>query len=224
MFAKRQGKEQGSAQAASAAAGPRRWWQWLLVYPTVAVAVIGALPTGIEAARSFNLGVPFGQSADARTQNRLWQENFECPQKANFNTTVNSKKVEIGSAVCESGDVLLFGKRIEWDRPQYRWVSWNEVAPTGKSTANSVAWLGLVSEARAAEPERIVLAQAAPRAGDSSRLMMAQTESRVICQRWVANGQLLQRVATPNTCYDQVINTFNGWVVSKHTAPCNRSC
>ena len=31
--------------ASEAAAKPRKWWQWILVYPTFVIALVGAVPT-----------------------------------------------------------------------------------------------------------------------------------------------------------------------------------
>jgi hypothetical protein len=189
---------------------PKRWWQWLLLYPGVAVAIIGAVPTYIEAFKSYTLGVPFGRSFDAREQNRLWQENFDCAQRANFSPIINKKKVEIASVVCESGDILLRGKRPDWEQPQLRWVSWNEVAPTHTVAKKSLALLDVIKSANASEPSPLILAQA--------------PVTSVLCQRWVSPGQLLQRVATRDGCFDEVINTYNGRVIRRHPAPCNPSC
>lgn len=178
-----------------------------MIYPGLAVAVLGALPTYIEAFKSYSLGVPFGRSLDAQEQNRLWQDNFECAQKATFSTIINKKKVEIGSTVCESGDVLLRGKRPDWDRPQLRWVSWNEVAPTDEKKSQAI--LDLLTPAYA---------------GDDNPIVVAQAPASVICQRWVGPGQLLQRIGTPMGCFDQIINTYNGWVISSRAAPCVPNC
>ena len=184
---------------------PKRWWQWLLLYPGLVIAVIGAVPTYMEAFKAYSLGVPFGRSFDAREQNRLWQENFDCAQKATFSMIINKKKVEIGSVVCESGDVLLRGKRPEWEQPQLRWVSWGEVVPSGRS-----ALMDIVTSAYASERNNLTLAQGWP--------------PYVLCQRWIGPGQLLQRLATPNGCFDQVINTYNGWIIGSRPVPCTPYC
>jgi hypothetical protein len=186
---------------------PRRWWQWLLIYPGLAIAILGAVPTYMEAFKSYSLGVPFGRSFDAREQNRLWQENFECVQTATFSTITNKKKVEIGSKVCESGDVLLRGKRAEWDQPQLRWVSWSELAPSDDKKRGAL--LDIFASAYADAEDRTLLAQA---------------PVSVLCQRWVRPGQLLQRIGTPTGCFDQLINTYNGWVLSSRRAPCAPNC
>jgi hypothetical protein len=175
----------------------------MLLYPGLAIAIVGAVPTYIEVGKSHVLGVPFGRSFDAQEQNRLWQANFECSQKAKFSVIVNKNNVEIGSAVCESGDVLLRGKRPGWDTPQMRWVAWSEVAPNDdKKTASLLDILGVAH------------------ASERGRMDTAQAQVSVMCQRWVGPGQLFQRIWTPMGCLDQVINTFNGWVLSSVAAPC----
>jgi hypothetical protein len=209
MDKENENQNQPATASESKPESPRRWWQWFLVYPGLVVAILGAVPTYMEAFNSYTLDVPFGRSFDAREQNRLWQENFECSQKANFATTINKKKVEIGSVVCESGDVLLRGRRPEWDRPQLRWVSWDEVAPSNKSNKSASVLFEIFAQAYASEAERTLL---------------AQNPSSVLCQRWIGPGQLLQRIGTPAGCFDQIINTYNGWVVGSRPAPCNPNC
>jgi hypothetical protein len=195
-----------SEQGAKESANPRKWWQWLLVYPGLVIAVLGSVPTYIEAVKSYSLGVPFGHSMDAKEQNKLWQDNFDCAQKANFAPIKNKRGVEIASIVCESGDVLLRGKRPDWDNPQLRWVSWNEVAPNNISTNKTEAWIDLFPVARADENKEMQIAQG--------------FGGQVICQRWLGNGLIMQRIGTPQGCFDQVVNTFNGWIVQQTPAPC----
>ncbi len=71
------------------------------------------MPTYLEVIKSYWLDVPFGRSFDAQEQNRLWEANFDCTQKATFTSMTNKQQVEIGSFVCDSGDVLLRGRRPE---------------------------------------------------------------------------------------------------------------
>jgi hypothetical protein len=183
---------------------PKRWWHWLLLYPGLAVAVLGAIPTYIEAFRSYSHDVPFGSSFNSEEQNRLWEKNFECAQKAHFVPITNKQNVEIASVVCESGDILLKGRLPDSELPQIRWVSWDDVA-----SKKSHALLDIIKSANASEPARLVFAQA---------------PTSVLCQHWVSPGRLLQRLATPEGCFDEIINTYNGLVISRRPAPCQPSC
>lgn len=207
----RQRTEASPAAAASPAppAHPNKWWQWVLVYPGIMVALLGSVPTIYQAYTSWRLGVPYGQTYDALEQNRLWVENFACAKTVEFTSIVTPHKVEIGSYVCQSGDVLLRAKRPEWNREQFRWVAWSSVAAMTENEPMKNALSSLISSAQAQE---------------FSPIRPSQNPPRVICQRWVGNGLLLQRVAMQNGCVDQVVNTFNGWVVSSHPAPCVPSC
>ena len=48
--------------AATSQTTPRTWWQWVLVYPTLAVTLIGSIPAAKELILSTRAGLLFGQS------------------------------------------------------------------------------------------------------------------------------------------------------------------
>lgn len=185
---------------------PAKWWQWILVYPTFALSVCGSIPTLVIGLKACSAGVPFASYYDAERQRELWERNYECLGKNEHkgeSDITTQENVKITAVVCGSGDVLLTGQRPSWRYPQERWVAWGDIAPPGQG--GSVAGLtGLfpIAYAGAAAPIRVAQAP------------------RVICQRMVGNGLLLQRLATPYGCLDQVINTYTGWVVSRQPAPC----
>lgn len=194
-----------------ASAHPTKWWQWILVYPAIVLGVIGAIPTAIEAVKSYRYGVPIFSSYEAEKQNELWVRNSDCLKDVELSPVKTKSNVEISTVVCASGDVLLVGKRPEWALPQKRWIAWSDIAPDSsqvRTTGNT--FIRLFPQANAAEPIEIQIAQLGP--------------MTVICQRWVANGLLLQRIGTPQGCVDQVVNTYNGWVVSSNPAPCDPLC
>lgn len=187
---------------------PRAWWQWVLVYPTLAITLVSAVPTFYELYRSFHLDVPFGQSAEASEQNRLWQQEFECVRKIDLKILTNEYHVQIGSDICPSGNILLMVNRPEWDNPQYRWLSWAQYAATSRNSTLP----DLFAPAHAAESTELLLTQS-PR-------------GTILCQRWLDTGKglLLQRIETPHGCFDQVINTYTGWVISSQPAACTPDC
>lgn len=167
-----------------------RWWQWVLVYPTLAVTLITAVPTWIDHIRAAGLGVSRGDLAQAQEQNQLWQVNLDCARSQEIQRIKTKRNLEIGAQVCPSGDVLLLLKRPEADQPTFRWVS-----------------------ARTLEREASVLlgptaAYAEPREG-----LVAQVPRSVINQRWLKPGLLKQRVQQAGGgCVDLVINTYTGRV------------
>jgi hypothetical protein len=184
---------------------PKKWWQWILLYPGLAISILGSIPTYFELADSFNFGVPYGRVFEAKEQNQLWQKNFQCSQNASFTPITNKYKVEVASTVCESGDVLIRSKRPEWDDPVFRWISLDAIVPDGDASKLGDIF-GLSSTAYASESDNFLLAKS------------------VICQKWIGEGQLLQRIQTASGCQDQIINTYSGQVVSSSPAPCTPNC
>jgi hypothetical protein len=191
-----------SVSSKSDSEAPRKWWQWFFLYPTLLIAVLGAVPTFLETYKSYKLRVPVGSSREAEQQTALWQRNFECSKNSQFQTIKTQFNVEVGSIVCESGDVLL-KSRPPAKEAQYRWVSWGDIAPTKQS---QVAFFS-VADANADTNPYVI-----------------RVQSGAMCQRWVGNGLLLRRIRTSNGCIEEIINTYNGSVVKRYSVPCSPAC
>jgi hypothetical protein len=178
---------------------PDKWWKWVLLYPTLAISVISAVPTYIEFVGSNLLDVPFGEYREAKRENELWQENINCAA-APFDGLKNKHNVEVDAVVCQSGNVLVRVKPPD-NKTKYRWVPLE--TPAQQRTAAS-----LISTAHA-RSLRVV--------GE-----IAQGNFVVICQQWLGNGMIRRRIQDINgrRCFDEVVNTFNGQVVSTTAAPC----
>lgn len=186
---------------------PATWWQWLLVYPTIIISVIGAIPTFVELYKSWNRDTPFGMSRIASEENRLWKKNFEC-SKGEFLSVKNDFNIEVGSIICRSGDVLL---RIQAPGQQsiYRWVGLDS----------------LTSEKMALGNLFISSAHAGGAGGDLSPILLAQTNSTVLCQRWINSWKLLRRITVQGQgCFDEIVNTYNGRIEQRNSVPCNQQC
>ena len=198
-------------KSSKAAKSPIKWWQWVLVYPSLIIGVMGAIPTMIEAVKAYQYDVPIFTSAAAERQLSLYKRNADCLTGAALVPIITKSNVEIATLVCDSGDVLLMGKRPGWRYPQQRWVSWDEIAPdsTGQEFSFNL-FQGIISSAHANEEGGIQVAQWGP--------------TTIICQRWVGNGLLLQRIYATRGCFDQVVNTYNGWIVNRVWAPCHPQC
>ena len=107
---------------------------------------------------------------------------------------------------------MLIGQRPDWKYPQQRWVAWDEIANEGDATLslNKIA-SHVIGDVHAYSTNNDHLAQWVP-------------QTAMICQRWIGNGLLLQRILTGQGCFDQVLNAYTGWIVSRKFAPCNRFC
>ena len=86
---------------------PIRWWQWVLVYPALAITVMSALPTWVQQVQAVRLGVTRGDVPNAEEQNKLWQKNLKCAKAQEIQRIRTSRNTEIGAQVCPSGHVLL---------------------------------------------------------------------------------------------------------------------
>ena len=182
--------------------GHKRWWELALVYPTLIVAIISAVPTYVELIGSTVIGVPFGNYKTAIRENQLWQENSECAA-APFDGLATAQKVEVDAVICATGHVLVRIKPPGAKLPKYKWVPLEIPHSQGA---------GVVTTAFA---------------GDLlPKLQLAQANFMVICQRFVGNGVLRRRVhdRAANRCFDETVNTFNGQVMSVTPAPCNPQC
>ncbi len=187
---------------------PMKWWQWFIVYPTIATSFFAAIPTVSNYAKSLSLGVNAAEVSDAEAQNKLWIKNADCLLNTKGLSIKTPQAFEVAATVCANGDILLAGKRADSDSQRLRWVPISDVVPPLASATAKVDLFSLIPAAMASERRSTMSAQA----------------GQVICQHWVGQGMLLQRVSTPSGCFDQVVNTFKGVVVSRQNAPCTPQC
>jgi hypothetical protein len=182
---------------------PTKWWQWALVYPTLGVALISAVPTWVTLFQSYRLGVPFQKVDEAKDNERFFSDNFTCLQTAKFERVKNEFNIEVGAKVCPSGDIIIF-TQAPTSKPRFKWI--------GFRSLNVSSQLQLLKPAYAQVPYY------------SERVQPIPVQFEVICQKWLQTGLLLQRVRYPNGCWDTVINTYTGVVVSQNPAPCMPQC
>jgi hypothetical protein len=189
---------------------PARWWQWLLIYPTLALSLVAAAPDWIDKFRA-----PAGaeRASDADKQNRLWQKNAACAALP-FKGFLNPSNIAVDATICNSGDILVHA--VTPDNAQiYKWFGLDDVLPRAIET-------GPIPSAHAATLTTLVSPPFGTVQQPSFRL--AQFQVNVICQRF--NGRYLtRRISTPQGCFDEVIDTYNGAVVSRNPAPsCAPQC
>ena len=170
-----------------------RWWQWVLIYPTLAITLVSALPTWIDHYQSARLGVSRQNLTLAEEQNRLWQANFDCAKAQEIQGIKTTRNVEVGAQVCPTGDVLIRLKLPDSEQAKIRWVSARSLEQT--------AFFGPSA------------AYAASVGGESQS---------VVNQRWLRAGLLKQRVRqNSGGCLDITINTYKGSVVSQTPVACS---
>ena len=189
----------------------RKWWQWLLAYPTIITSVVGAVPQYTTWAKAYMLNVPWNAVSEAEEQEALWTKNMECswkePAQAARTSMITSRGERVTITLCPSGDALV-AIEPRGAAPRFRWIGFDRF-DTG---ARQAAWLhGLpgfgVRPAAAAEVPR----------------MLAQAEPVVICVTRDARGFIVRRLQLADgQCHEQVINPYTGAVVEVRPAACTK--
>src|SRR5262245_40621902 len=98
----------------------RKWWQWILLYPTLVAAFIGAVPQYIDVAKAHFYEVPLNQVFSAETQNKLWTKNLDCAKTLSPQVTTE-EHILVSVIACASGDVLVDVKYPD-GKEIYRWI------------------------------------------------------------------------------------------------------
>jgi hypothetical protein len=182
----------------SSSTNATRWWQWMLLYPSLAVTIVTAVPTWIDHVQAMKIGVSSRDLAQAQEQRRLWETNLECAQVQEIQRIKTNHNAEVGARVCPTGDVLLQMKQPDAERPSFHWVS-----------------------AKTIEQRQVSMVLRPGSAYAASRDMaVVQVSQSVVSQRWLQPGLLKQRVRQGPGCFDLVINTYTGRVVRQSPIAC----
>lgn len=189
--------------------GRPRWWtrivDWVTEHPKQASALAGllvaALPAPVQLAGAVLLGVPYADFLPALRENKLWKENLACAS-APFDGLATSRNLQVDAVVCQSGNVLVRVKSPNGDTA-YRWV------PLESVVTLTSGGFSFISSAHAQALPLLALAS-----GGGGNI-------EVVCQQWVGNGLVKRRILDRGTgrCFDEVVNTFTGKVVSSVPAP-----
>jgi hypothetical protein len=223
---------------------PRKWWQWLLLYPALAVALLTAVPQWVETAQEAYKEFTAADSQTAGTAPeselvRFMKKNDECTRTPVDHTVTSPKNAEIWAVICsQTGDIFVMistpsGEKI------YSGVFVDEIADridSGKGIfvtstdrdgedelahATNSAVLDLF--AAHASPVDPWPAEPASRIRNEDQLRTAQA-TVVLCQVFRKDGTILRRLRTGNVCYDEVVNGSNGLVISRTQVDCNLPC
>jgi hypothetical protein len=181
----------------------RGWKQWFLVYPSFAIAVVGAVPQYINVVKGAFMGVDSSAVAYAEEQRRLFIRNIDCNLSLETVTTQTNSNIAVGA--CPTGDIQVNIQYPNGERV-VQWFAFEKFTPHQASL-----WSSFIGKAMASD---------LPMTG----MRLAQQNIQVICQREFGKGKLLRRVEIENQCFDQVINIYTGAVEKQTPASCDKSC
>jgi hypothetical protein len=195
----------------SAGGTPKRWWQWLMIYPALGISLLTAAPQWYDKVGARLQAVKGDSLAAAQEQNLLWRRNLDCTAapKAWVN---NPSNVKIDATICDSGDIFV--RAVTPDNGEhFKWVAVKDIVQ------QEVGGSSIFPSANAATVRAAVIAASA-----YSPLAPRAQAVTVLCQKFIDDRHILRRVQTPEGCFDEIIDTFNGAVVKRAPAPCVPQC
>ncbi len=191
-------------ESASSEPKPKKWWQWLLMYPSMLAVLTGAIPTFYQLYYSQIHDIPFSSVYNARQQVELWKKNCECLSDKSFAEITTEMNMKVGTIICPTGDILI-RIVVPGSIDNYQWINL-ETLKQMHSSSNPLS-----NEAIAVDWRNNVISE--------------QQNPTVLCRRRLSEGRILIRVRYPNGgCFDEIINIYTGAVISRAPAPCNSNC
>jgi hypothetical protein len=188
---------------------PQRWWQWLLMYPTLAVAIFGAVPQYSQWITALKIGVPADKVDDAQEQDQAWVRNAACQRDRNIQTVSPIAETTYGIQMitCPDGDILL--TLTPTQNPESavsRWIITKQLFAQFASASISFAAL-------AQENKALIPPGANPAAPMVIQLRVIDTtrEGSTITRRIERSDQ---------TCVDQSIDAYTGRMIAQKPALC----
>jgi hypothetical protein len=191
--------------------GKKKWWQWLLAYPTIITGLIGAVPQYTTWAKAYMLNVPWNAVSEAEEQKALWTKNLECswrePAQSARTSLTTERNERVTVTLCPSGDALV-SIQPAGAEPRFRWIGYDRFDPTKRA-----AWL-----------DRVPGLGAAPASAAEGPARVAQAPApTVICVTQDAKGNIVRRLQLADgQCQEQVINPYTGAVIEVRPAACTK--
>lgn len=101
---------------------PRTTLQYLVVYPTLLLALGGSVPTVLREVKAWRIGVRSQQLELVAEQERLWRSNLPCLQQGSSYEVDGPHNILVRVTLCQdTGDTLLRYHVGSW-APIYKWV------------------------------------------------------------------------------------------------------
>jgi len=181
---------------------PKRWWQWVLMYPTIVIALVAGVPQIYQWVSAVAIGLsPFGNVSDAQTQEKAWVRNVNCLHDIDHIKPSASTDYSIDLVSCPSGDILITLTPLRNPNQQVsRWIVTNDLFG---EFAESLLTIRTLAQNLGAEPD----------GPTAVRIIDIKKEGSIVIRR----VQL-----SDNTCVDETIDAYTGRRLSQKPAPCTK--
>lgn len=112
---------------------PRSTLQLLILYPTLAATLVGAVPTVIQHIKAWQWDTTAAKVALVEEQDALWTRNLDCIAQGSTWEVDVPGSITVQVTVCSrTGDILARYYQNDW-QPHYRWLRRPE--PTTRTSA-----------------------------------------------------------------------------------------
>lgn len=180
----------------------------LILYPTLAIALIGAIPGYCSAIESFMMKVPFGRSEEAKEQELLWAKNRKCISswKQEDYLVASSSDSTISIALCKlTGDVLIeITSNSNPTESVSRWITPASIKPTHHDVTNFARLY--VQNLQQIQPP----------------LVRQHILSQDVCDS--SEQKVIQVVRTAVGCFLKITNPLTGSLIELRPIPCTIDC
>jgi hypothetical protein len=179
---------------------PKRWWQWLLMYPTLAIALAGAVPQYYQWAEALVTGIPSAELNNAKEQAKAWERNVGCLHDIDHIKPSAHTNYSIDMVACPTGDILLTLTPLQNpDDPVSRWIV-----------------------TRAFFTQIAATAQAETQAENSAASSAAPVPVHIVDIKIQGRTVIRRILMSDNTCVDETIDSYTGRRLSQVPAPCTK--
>jgi hypothetical protein len=187
--------------AQDAQTSQRRWWQWILIYPTIFIMVIPALFQFIQWGTAFYWGLPIsGNTRGALDQLNSWKDNAKCVTNRDINHVepISPVDYKINLLPCPSGDILV--TLIPMRNSEEQVNTWVITRKFFGESHQGFLVTSAVAQSTTAQVDR----------PNAVRVIGIKQQGTTIIKR----TQL-----SDGTCIDTIINGLTGLQLSSKTAP-----
>jgi hypothetical protein len=212
---------QSSIIPVQSSSNPANWWQWVVMYPTLFVSILGNIPQlpNVLDIWGANGGISFFTPIYEREQAKYWLANLDCMMKPSQSLKTNQPdNVAIDVTLCpKTGDML---------------VSLQDANPKDGKTVKPIRrWVKVTAPSENALASFLMPSAIAATVPDLSK-QISQPDARaiaqvtVLCQKLLGDNKILRRLQYPDgRCVDEVVNTLTGEVVSQTASnQCSAGC
>jgi hypothetical protein len=217
--------------AAEPAFRPRTWWQWILLYPAVGLALVSAVPGWVDSFGGILQGVMNAKYSELQERHALFVRNGEClSAPIQWYREPRAGRV-IDATLCPTGDIfvrvlvpddgsqlatVIDGQRF---RERSDFVSLDKFVSEADRFA-AADLFGMTAHAA-------TLPQSTPQISLSAQGDLVPVQDQfalVVCQKFVDARHLLRHLQVQGQCFDETVDTYTGTTVSRMAVPCRQSC